>query len=153
MRHAPHVGAVLALAALATLTSQAIACPAQTLTTLVNFNYASGADPDALAIAPGGVLYGRTTYGGPQATPTTNGEGTLFRYTTATGDLSTLTSFPGNSGSPVLSLIAGDQGTLYGTLSDSLFRADPGGLTTLASFPGPRTSPGPGLVADGQSGD
>jgi uncharacterized repeat protein (TIGR03803 family) len=66
----------------------AIASPAQTFTTLVNFNYTNGANPYFMSLVQGtdGNLYGTTEGGGA------NGSGTVFKVT-ASGTLTTLYSF------------------------------------------------------------
>src|SRR5580698_8628829 len=66
----------------------AIASPAQTFTTLVNFNYTNGANPYLMSLVQGtdANLYGTTEGGGA------NGEGTVFKVT-PTGTLTTLYSF------------------------------------------------------------
>jgi len=63
----------------------AIASPAQTFTTLVNFNYTNGANPYFMSLVQGtdGNLYGTTEGGGA------NGSGTVFKVT-ASGTLTTL---------------------------------------------------------------
>jgi uncharacterized repeat protein (TIGR03803 family) len=123
--------------------------PAQTFTTLVNFNYANGANPYFLSLVQGtdGNLYGTTESGGA------NGEGTVFKVT-PTGTLTTLYSFCAKTnctdGSlPFGGLVLGTDGNFYGTTSlggsvagdcatggcGTLFKITPAGkLTTLHSF-------------------
>src|ERR1700683_2858809 len=57
--------------------AMAIASPAQTFTTLVNFNYTNGANPYFMSLVQGtdGNLYGTTEGGGA------NGSGTGFKVT------------------------------------------------------------------------
>jgi uncharacterized repeat protein (TIGR03803 family) len=126
----------------------AIASPAQTFTTLVNFNYTNGANPYFMSLVQGtdGNLYGTTEGGGA------NGEGTVFKVT-PTGTLTTLYSFCAKTnctdGSvPFGGLVLGTDGNFYGTTSAGGISADPcggncgtvfkitpaGKLTTLHSF-------------------
>jgi uncharacterized repeat protein (TIGR03803 family) len=123
--------------------------PAQTFTTLVNFNYTNGASPYFMSLVQGtdGNLYGTTESGGA------NGEGTVFKVT-PTGTLTTLYSFCAKTnctdGSlPFGGLVLGTDGNFYGTTSlggiiagdcatggcGTLFKVTPAGkLTTLHSF-------------------
>jgi uncharacterized repeat protein (TIGR03803 family) len=124
------------------------ASPAQTFTTLVNFNYATGANPYFMSFVQGtdGNLYGTTEGGGA------NGEGTVFKVT-PTGTLTTLYSFCAKTnctdGSvPFGGLVLGTDGNFYGTTSEggesgspcfgdcgTVFKISPAGkLTTLHSF-------------------
>jgi uncharacterized repeat protein (TIGR03803 family) len=126
----------------------AIASPAQTFTTLVNFNYTNGASPYFMSLVQGtdGNLYGTTESGGA------NGLGTVFKVT-PTGTLTTLYSFCAKTnctdGSvPFGGLVLGTDGNFYGTTSEGGISADPcggdcgtvfkitpaGKLTTLHSF-------------------
>jgi uncharacterized repeat protein (TIGR03803 family) len=122
--------------------------PAQTFTTLVNFNYTNGANPYFMSLVQGtdGNLYGTTESGGA------NGEGTVFKVT-PTGTLTTLYSFCAKTnctdGSlPGGGLVLGTDGNFYGTTLEGGITADPcggncgtifkitpaGELTTLHSF-------------------
>jgi uncharacterized repeat protein (TIGR03803 family) len=124
------------------------ASPAQTFTTLVNFNYTNGVNPYFMSLVQGtdGNLYGTTEGGGA------NGEGTVFKVT-PTGTLTTLYSFCAKTnctdGSvPFGGLVLGTDGNFYGTTSEGGISADPcggdcgtvfkitpaGKLTTLHSF-------------------
>ena len=122
----------------------AIASPAQTFTTLVNFEYTNGSGPNPLVQGVDGKLYGTTGGGG------TNFSGTVFRVT-AEGTLTTLYSFcylsclDGKIPSARLALSAG--GNFYGTTEQggnrscggtgcgTAFKVTPGGmLTTLYDF-------------------
>jgi uncharacterized repeat protein (TIGR03803 family) len=92
-----------------------------TWSTLADFTAATGTQPAGAVLAgPDGTLYGMTTAGG------TNGQGTLWRYTSADG-LEALVSFTGNGGAAPGSggfmeentlltggLIAAADGSLYG---------------------------------------
>jgi uncharacterized repeat protein (TIGR03803 family) len=122
--------------------------PAQTFTTLVNFNYTNGANPYFMSLVQGtdGNLYGTTEGGGA------NDSGTVFKVT-PTGTLTTLYSFCAKTnctdGSvPFGGLVLGTDGNFYGTTSEGGIIADPcggdcgtvfkispaGKLTTLHSF-------------------
>lgn len=115
--------------------------PAQTFTTLVNFNASNGNWPSLSSLVQGadGNFYG-TTFGGGA-----HGGGTVFRMTPA-GTLTTLYSFAGpNDGLyPNAGLVQATDGNFYGTTSASglnrqgtVFKITPGGaLTTLHSFGG-----------------
>jgi len=118
----------------------AIISPAQTLTTLANFNGTNGANPQGGPLVQGtdGNFYGTTSSGG------TMGKGTIFKITTA-GTLTTLYSFSGGTdgGQPHAGLIQATDGNFYGTTlggaedAGTIFKITPGGtLTTLYSFSG-----------------
>jgi uncharacterized repeat protein (TIGR03803 family) len=88
----------------------AIAAPAQTFTTLVNFDNTNGAGPVALTLVQGtdGNLYGTTQGGG------TNNLGTAFKMTAA-GLLTSLHSFTGSDGQTLVNgLVLGRDGNFYG---------------------------------------
>jgi uncharacterized repeat protein (TIGR03803 family) len=119
-----------------------IAAPAQTFSTLVNFDWVNGADPGVkpLAQGPDGNFYGTTSTGGA------NGRGTAFRMTPA-GELTTLYDFCGltncaDGAGPAAGLVLGANGVLYGTTDGggakgggTFFKITLSGLlTTLASF-------------------
>ena len=110
--------------------------PDGTLTTLVNFDLATGRNPQA-ALVQGidGNFYGTTLNGG------THDSGTVFKMT-ADGTLTTLVNFTWTNGRyPVSSLVQGGDGGFYGTTKEggsgggTVFRvtAD-GGFTTLVNF-------------------
>ena len=120
----------------------AVATPAQTFTTLVNFDGTNGANPDPKALVQGtdGNLYGTAQAGGA------NSSGTVFKMTPA-GALTTLYNFcslpscaDGNS--PVPGLVLGTDGNFYGMSAGggaygvgTAFKITPEGvLTTLHSF-------------------
>ena len=89
----------------------AIASPAQTFTTLVNFNGTNGAAPQPEGLVQGidGNLYGTTLGGGA------NGFGKVFKMT-PTGTLTTLHSFDSTDGAnPSAALVRATNGNFYGT--------------------------------------
>ena len=114
--------------------------PDGTLTPLVAFNNANGANSRAaLTLSSDGNFYGTTYRGG------SNGKGTVFVVTTE-GTLTSLVSFEGpNGANPQASLTFGSDGNLYGTTSaggdydqGTIFRVTTNGvLTKLLSFSGP----------------
>jgi uncharacterized repeat protein (TIGR03803 family) len=121
--------------------------PAQTFTTLVNFNYENGDRPvGKLVQGAEGNLYGTTESGGA------NGSGTVFEVT-PTGTLRTLYSFCAkpnctDGSEPGGGLVLGTDGNFYGTTTEggeggapcfgdcgTVFKISPAGkLTTLHSF-------------------
>jgi uncharacterized repeat protein (TIGR03803 family) len=120
----------------------AMTCPAQTFTTLANFNKTDGWAPYLGSLVQGtdGNLYGTTEYGG------TKNSGTIFRVA-PNGTLTTVYSFcsqPGcaDGGGPYAGLVLGTDGDLYGTTTQSgpngagtIFKLTSGGvLTTLYGF-------------------
>src|ERR1035441_532543 len=125
----------------------AIALPAQTFTTLVNFNGANGAYPYAgMVQATNGELFGTTDAGGIVCAG--QGCGTVFRVTLS-GKLTTSYGFCSQTncadGSyPYAALTLASSGYLYGTTyfggangDGAVFRITTGGkLTTLHSFDG-----------------
>jgi uncharacterized repeat protein (TIGR03803 family) len=114
---------------------------AVSFTTLINFDFNNGANPQAALIqATDGSLYGTTYDGG------SNGYGTIFRITPA-GTLTTIYSFCSLSGCtdgefPESALVEGADGNFYGTAHEggnygqgTVFKITPKGqLTTLYSF-------------------
>jgi uncharacterized repeat protein (TIGR03803 family) len=93
----------------------AIGLPAQTFTTLVNFDGTNGANPVYVSLVQGtdGNLYGTTLLGGA------NGYGLVFKVTPA-GTLTTLHSFSGypmDGSAPYGGLVLGTDGNFYGTTS------------------------------------
>src|SRR5215831_7560482 len=98
---------------LGTLTT--IVSPAQTFSTLANFDTANGADPFLMSLVQGrdGAFYGTTRYGGA------NNQGTVFKITRA-GKLTSLYSFWSNTdcsdgGYPAAGLVLATDGNFYGT--------------------------------------
>ena len=81
------------------------------LTTLVSFNYATGANPQAGLMQGGdGNFYGTTSSGGK------NGMGTVFRMSSDGTSLTNLYSFAGTNGrAPRSVLVQGNDGNFYGT--------------------------------------
>jgi uncharacterized repeat protein (TIGR03803 family) len=124
----------------------AISSPAQTLTTLANFDGTDGANPQAeLAQGRGGNFYGTTPFGGPN-NPACYGStcGTVFRITPMRR-LTTLHRFGSTDGTwPSTGLVLATDGNFYGTTEfgganeicwngcGTIFKITPGGtLTTL----------------------
>jgi uncharacterized repeat protein (TIGR03803 family) len=124
----------------------AMSLPAQTFTTLHNFDLTDGFEPvGALVQTTAGALYGSTEYGGTSSS-CTYGCGTIFKITPS-GTLTTLYSFCPQSGCtdgsyPYAGLIQATNGDLYGTTINggangygTVFKITPSGtLTTLYSF-------------------
>jgi uncharacterized repeat protein (TIGR03803 family) len=119
----------------------AIASPAQTFTTLANFNGANADPVGTLAQGSDGNFYG-TTFGDQE----TGFAGTVFKMT-PTGTLTTLYGFCSQGGcvdgaAPLAGLIEGKDGAFYGTTygggansSGTVFKITRAGkLTTLYSF-------------------
>jgi uncharacterized repeat protein (TIGR03803 family) len=114
--------------------------PAGVMTTMVSFNDADGANPQApLTQGPDGNFYGTTAAGGTYAD-----KGTVFRMTSS-GALTSLISFNGTNGEfPSAGLTLGSDGNFYGAtagggatgdINGTLFRMTVNGvLTTLVSF-------------------
>ena len=132
------------------LAATAITLPAQTLTTLANFDGTNGDEPLAPVVQGGdGNLYGTTSSGGA------NGSGTVFKVT-STGTLTTLYSFCAQTNctdgaTPDAGLVLATDGNFYGTTFQggantndrlcvspgcgTVFKITPGGtLTTLYNF-------------------
>jgi uncharacterized repeat protein (TIGR03803 family) len=142
-----------ACAVLLLCTATAIASPAQTFLTLLDFNGTDGSLPlGPLTQNADGTLYGTTLSGGA------NGYGTVFKLAPGTGTLTTLYSFcsqtrcpDGSAPAPGLALAT--DGNFYGTSSSTLFKITPSGtLTTLHTFLSTDgTNPNGGLIqaADG----
>ena len=126
-----------------------IVSPAQTFTTLANFNGTNGDDSTAPLIqASDGNFYGTTSDGGANG-----GGGTVFKVTPA-GTLTALYSFCAQAmcadgSAPMAGLVQGSDGNFYGTTSEggtgiclprhcgTVFQITPAGmLTTLHSFGG-----------------
>jgi uncharacterized repeat protein (TIGR03803 family) len=122
----------------------AIAAPAQTFNTLVNFAGTNGAQPYRISLVQGlnGSLYGTTVGGGAND----GGQGTVFEVTPG-GKLTTIYNFctqPNctDGDQPFAGLVLGNDGNFYGTTlgggannDGTAFRITPKGiLTTLHSF-------------------
>ena len=95
----------------------AIVSPAQTLSTLVDFDGTDGNYPEYVSLVQGtdGNFYGTTGYGGD------NGDGTVFKINSE-GVLTTLYSFCSQTncadgGGPAAGLVQGTDGNFYGTTS------------------------------------
>jgi uncharacterized repeat protein (TIGR03803 family) len=139
--------AAVVIAAILTMLATAIAAPAQTFTTLANFNGTNGsAAASPLVQGRDGNLYGATVGGG------TTDLGTIFRMT-PTGSLTTIYNFCSTSvcsdGAAPLGIVLGLDGNFYGATAyggnldcfdggtgcGTVFRITLGGtLTTLHTF-------------------
>jgi uncharacterized repeat protein (TIGR03803 family) len=118
-----------------------ITAPAQTLTTLIDFNGSNGSNPIASLIqGTDGNFYGTAAEGGA------NGHGTVFQLTSG-GTLTTLYSFCSlascaDGSVPEGALVQGTDGNFYGTTQiagannyGTIFKiTSTGTLTTLHSF-------------------
>jgi uncharacterized repeat protein (TIGR03803 family) len=126
----------------------AIATPAQTFTTLADFDGTNGGGPGYMALIQGtdGNLYGTTHNGGPNPDCYIDGCGTIFRISSE-GTLTTVYDFcpenPCADGTrPLAGLVQATNGSFYGTayagganLLGTVYRITSGGtLTTLQSF-------------------
>jgi len=134
----------------------AVALPAQTYTTLHNFDGTDGANPAAVLLqATNGNLYGTTEFGGTDGCYDERGCGTIFQITPS-GDLTRIYTFCSQGSNdctdgfaPKAGLIQGTDGSLYGTTygnaaegsctyagdCGTVFKITPSGeLTTLYSF-------------------
>jgi uncharacterized repeat protein (TIGR03803 family) len=155
---------ILACAVCLFCAATAIASPAQTFTTLVDFGGTNGDQPMAsLVQGTDGNFYGTTYEGGDLTCGPPYGCGTVFQITAA-GTLTTLHNFESTDGLfPEAGLIQATDGNFYGTTSagganpyysdGTVFMITPGGtLTTLYNFAGTDgANPAAGLVqgADG----
>jgi uncharacterized repeat protein (TIGR03803 family) len=129
-----------------------IAAPAQTLKTLISFDYTDGALPvPPLVQGTDGNFYGTTDKGGTGSNFNCNVScGTAFKITPA-GVLTTVHSFDGTDGNGPSGVIQATDGDFYGTTSygganncdsygsigpcGTIFKVTPGGtLTTLYNF-------------------
>jgi uncharacterized repeat protein (TIGR03803 family) len=120
----------------------AIVLPAQTLTTLVNFDNSDGSYPGSLVQGNDGSLYGITGEGGTNFPKTcTYGCGTIFKITPA-GAFTNLLSFNATDGAGPVALVQTTNGYLYGAASaggangyGTIFAINlAGALKTLYSF-------------------
>ena len=124
--------------------AMAVASPAQTLTTLVSFDYTNGAEPlyESLVQGPDGNFYGTTNGAG------THNGGIVFKMTPS-GTVTVLYNFCGGSNctdgnAPVAGLALGSDGNFYGVTSaagangdGTVFSITPSGTYTLLhSFTG-----------------
>ncbi len=141
----------VACALLLLCAATAIASPAQTFRTLVNFNGANGSYPQSsLVQGLDGNFYGTTVMGGDLTCYPPNGCGTVFKVTRS-GKLTTLYAFRSQNNYdaidgavPMAELVQSPDGNFYGTTSawrgqrvggGTVFMITPGGvLTTLYSF-------------------
>ena len=136
--------AAVTVAAIVMMLAAAIVAPAQSFTTLVNFNRTNGAVPYYASLVQGtdGNLYGTTSTGGNTSCNPPKGCGTVFKVA-PTGTLTTLYDFDLTHGKyPFAGLVLGTDGNFYGTTTNggvnnegTVFRMTPEGkLTTLLSF-------------------
>jgi uncharacterized repeat protein (TIGR03803 family) len=131
-----------------------VAAGTNTITTLVNFNYANGSGPyGGLVEDSSGNLFGTTETGGP------SGRGTVFKIAAGTNSLTTLFAFDGgaNGGNPYGTLIEDTSGNLFGTTENggayshgTVFKVATGTnvLSTLTSLTSIDGNPYGGLVED-----
>lgn len=134
------------------------------LTTLVNFNGLNGMLPSAPPIIDSqGNLYGTTVQGGAFFTPSNACCGTLWKYSTTTGVLTTLVSFdgfqvPADGMFPSGAVTMDSHGNLYGgTVMGGAFGdgilyeySSAGQLSMLVTFSGPNGwNPEGNLTFDG----
>ena len=149
MQNASMLRWLQALIAVLFCAAAVIASPAQTLTTLVNFDGSNGGNPANMSLtqATDGNLWGTTLIGGSTYVGGVNqGEGTVFKITPS-GGFKIVYSFCIQSnctdGSyPYAPVVQGTDGNFYGTTSGggaynggSVFKLTPQGqLTTLYSF-------------------
>jgi uncharacterized repeat protein (TIGR03803 family) len=123
-----------------------IAASAQTLTTIADFTFSEGMDPDApLVQGINGNLYGTTAAGGSSTRCRLDGQpygcGTLFEITPA-GTLTTVHRFDNADGDTPGGLVQAANGSFYGTTfyggangGGTVFNvSSTGKLTTLYSF-------------------
>jgi uncharacterized repeat protein (TIGR03803 family) len=89
----------------------AIVSPAQTFTTLLNFDGYDGAIPERVSLIQGadGAFYGTTGYGGNLNACPRSGCGTLFRITSG-GALTSLRLIPADGYSPPAGLTLASNG-------------------------------------------
>ncbi len=136
-----------------------VAAGTRTLSTLVDFNFTDGAEPQASLILDGnGNLYGTTDVGGLGDDGIGDHDGTVFKVAAGSNTPTTLYNFNGttDAGNPAGSLYMDSSGNLYGTAPLSLFsnggviyEIPAGGqYTVLTSFPTNHGGPTAGLVAD-----
>jgi uncharacterized repeat protein (TIGR03803 family) len=132
--------------------------PAGGLTTLHDFDFTDGWDPQNALMVQGtdGDLYGETAGGGSFSCPSPAvGCGTVFKVTPG-GGFTSLHSFNGTDGSILYGgLVQGSDGNFYGTTyaggtngDGTVFKITPGGrVTTLHTFDGTDgANPNGGLV-------
>ena len=127
------------------ITAAAIACPAQTLTTVVSFNGTNGADPlSSLVQGVDGNFYGAIFSGGDNPNCVPDGCGTVVRVSPH-GAVTRLYSFCSqpncsDGSNPAGNLVQGADGNFYGTTysggsGGTVFKITPSGtLTTLYTF-------------------
>jgi uncharacterized repeat protein (TIGR03803 family) len=138
-----------------------IASPAQTFTTLLDFN-SNGIFPlfESLIQGTDGNFYGTTYAGGNNSSLCASGCGTIFKITPE-GTLTTLHSFnETDGGGPAVGLLQTPNGYFYGTTAyggangdGTVFKmTSDGTLTTLRSFDGPDGESPYGALVQGANG-
>ena len=124
--------------------------PSSGVTTLVNFNGANGMLPSAAPVLDSqGNLYGTTLQGGAFSGPSNSCCGTIWKYSTITGQFTTLINFDGDTvptdGMFPVGIVLDAAGNLYGgTIFGGAFGdgivyeySTAGQLSTLVTFSGP----------------
>jgi uncharacterized repeat protein (TIGR03803 family) len=137
----------------------AILSPAQTITTLTNFNGTDGSYPLATLVqGSDGNYYGTTSLGGINGPYS---DGTVFKVT-PDGSLTTLHNFNGNDGNdPQVGLVHATDGSFYGTTFQggasnygTIFKITASGaFASLYSFTGGTDGRYPGQLVQGSDGN
>ena len=98
------------------LCAATVRAPAQTFTTLLNFELSDGAGPWYMSLAQGldGNFYGTTAYGGSRTGCESSRCGTVFRITPG-GILTSLHLTPAGGSTPFAGLMLATNGNFYGT--------------------------------------
>jgi uncharacterized repeat protein (TIGR03803 family) len=136
----------------------AVSAPAQTVTTLLNFDGNTAAGPESpLTQGIDGSLYGMTYYGGTGTCFDGNGIGcgTIFKIGRH-GELTILYNFQASDDFywPQGQLTLGRDGDLYGIAANTIFKiTPPGNLAMLHTFTGGTGGSGPSGIVQGADGD
>jgi uncharacterized repeat protein (TIGR03803 family) len=134
--------------------ASAIASPAQTFTTLFNFDGSNGANPNSLVQGADGRLWGTTITGG------TKNCGTAFKVTPA-GAFTKVFTFSCTNGKEPSGLTLGTDRNFYGATggggangNGTVFKLNPGGgVTVLFSFDYSDGAAPAGSLAEGADGN